>query len=262
MGVSSGPVRDPSPNKDARPSRHERVVVSHQAPVRRAVENGPVTSTQHPSARYDDRAQRYADAFQDETLPKFPVDRNMIRMLVDLVGEHPRVLDAGCGAGQVTKMLRNWGCDAVGVDAAEKLIELARTAYPGLAFTVGDLRALPYPDQDFDALVARYSVIHTAPDEVPTVVAEFARVLRPGGCLLVEFQSSGSAPTHAFDHAAAPAWAWNSDEFGALLGRAGLVERARLLCPAQPDLKYAGTPEAHLIFRKSGPSLGPEPLAG
>ena len=133
-----------------------------------------MTSTQHPSARYDDRAQRYADAFQDETLPKFPVDRNMIRMLVDLVGERPRVLDAGCGAGQVTKMLRNWGCDAVGVDAAEKLIELARTAYPGLAFTVGDLRALPYSDEDFDAIVARYSVIHTAPGEVPTVKA------RPG----------------------------------------------------------------------------------
>jgi len=102
-----------------------------------------VTNTNHPSAHYDDRAQRYADAFQDETLTMFPVDRNMIRMLVDLVGGHPRVLDAGCGAGQVTKMLSNWGCDAVGVDAAEKLIELARTAYPGLAFTVGDLRALP-----------------------------------------------------------------------------------------------------------------------
>ena len=101
--------------------RRERVVVSQQALVRRAVENGPVTSTPHPSALYDDRAQRYADAFQDETVPKFPVDRNMIRMLVDLVGERPRVLDAGCGAGQVTKMLRNWGCDAVGVDAAEKL---------------------------------------------------------------------------------------------------------------------------------------------
>ena len=196
-----------------------------------------------------------------KALPKFPVDRNVIRMLVGLV-ERPRVLDAGCGAGQGTQMLRNWGCDAVGVDAAEKLIELARTAYPGLAFTVGDLRALPYPDKDFDAVVARYSVIHTAPDEVPRVVAEFARVLRPGGCRLVEFQSSGSAATHPLDHAAAPAWAWNCDEFGALLGHAGLVERARLLCPAQPDLLYAGTPEAHLIFRKWGPSLGPEPLAG
>jgi len=240
------------------------VVGSQHARCDAPVENEPVTNTQHPSARYDDRAhgQRYADAFQDETLRMFPVDRNMIRMLVDLVGERPRVLDAGCGAGQVTKMLQNWGCDAVGVDAAEKLIELARTAYPGLAFTVGDLRALPYPDQGFDALVARYSVIHTAPGEVPTVAAEFARVLRPGGCLLVEFQSSGSAPTHAFDHAAAPAWAWNADEFGALLGRAGLVERVRLLCPAQPDLKYAATPEAHLIYRKSGRSLGPEPLAG
>jgi SAM-dependent methyltransferase len=230
--------------------------------VLRAVENGPVTDAQHPSARYDDRAQRYADAFQDETLPKFPVDRNMIRMLVDLLGQRPRVLDAGCGAGQVTKMLRNCGCDAVGVDAAEKLIDLARAAYPGLAFTVGDLRALPYPDKGFDALVARFSIIHTPPDEVATVVAEFARVVRPSGCLLVEFQSSGSGPTHAFDHAAGPAWAWNCDDFGALLGRAGFVERARLLCPAQPDLKYAGMPEAHLIFRKSGPPLGPEPLAG
>jgi SAM-dependent methyltransferase len=53
-----------------------------------------------------------------KALPKFPVDRNVIRMLVGLV-ERPRVLDAGCGAGQGTKMLRNWGCDAVGVDAAE-----------------------------------------------------------------------------------------------------------------------------------------------
>ena len=125
----------------------------------------------------------------------------MIRMLVDLVGERPRVLDAGCGAGQVTKMLQNWGCDAVGVDAAERLIGLALSAYPGLAFTVGDLRALPYPDREFDALVARYSIIHTAPDEVPAVVAELARVVRPGGCLLVEFQSSGSAPIRAIDHA-------------------------------------------------------------
>ncbi|HYO20632.1 MAG TPA: class I SAM-dependent methyltransferase, partial [Dermatophilaceae bacterium] len=138
-----------------------------------------MTETSHPSARYDDRAQRYADAFQDETLPSFPLDRNMIRMMVDLVGERPRVLDAGCGAGQVTKMLRNWGCEAVGVDAAEKLIELARTAYPGVDFTVGDLRALPYPDEVFDALVARYSVIHTAPAGVPAVVRELARVLRP-----------------------------------------------------------------------------------
>lgn len=155
--------------------------------MRRAVDNGAVTDTSHPGARSDDRAQRYADAFQDETLPSLPLDRNMIRMMVDLVGERPRVLDTGCGAGQVTKMLRNWGCEAVGVDAAEKLIELARTAYPGV----------------------------TCPDE-----------------------------------------------FGTLLGCAGFVERVRLVCPAQPDLRYAGMPETHLILRKTGPSLGPEPLAG
>jgi len=37
---------------------HEPGVMSQPALVRRAVENGPVTNTQHPSARYDDRAQR------------------------------------------------------------------------------------------------------------------------------------------------------------------------------------------------------------
>ena len=91
--------------------------MSQPALLRAPQSNGAVTSTQHPSAPYDDHAQRYADAFQDETLPKSPVDRNMFRLLVDLVGEHPRALDARCGAGQM-KMLRNWGRDAVGVDAA------------------------------------------------------------------------------------------------------------------------------------------------
>jgi SAM-dependent methyltransferase len=126
------------------------------------------TCDQHPSVRHDDRALRFGDECQDETFPKFPVIQNMVRMLVDLVGERPRVIDAGCGAGQAPKMLPSWGCDEVGVVAAERLIELARTADPGLAFTVGDLRALPYPDKDFEALVAGYFVIHTEPDEVPT----------------------------------------------------------------------------------------------
>jgi hypothetical protein len=64
----------------------------------------------------------------------------MVRMLVDLVSECPRVIDAGCGAGQVPKMLPNWGCEKVGVVAADRLIELALARRrPGLALTVGDL---------------------------------------------------------------------------------------------------------------------------
>jgi SAM-dependent methyltransferase len=218
-----------------------------------------MSGVDHPSAQYDESAQLYADAFQDETLSMFPLDRNMIRLVVDLAGGRPRALDAGCGAGQVTKMMRNWGCDAVGVDTAARLVGLARAAYPDLEFAVGDLRALPYRDQDFDLVVARYSVIHTSPAEVPVVVGEFARVLRPGGGLLVEFQSSGTGPTRPLDHQVQPAWSWNPDEFAELARRAGLVERGRLVCPAQPDLTYARTPEAHLIFRRPGPWLGPEP---
>jgi SAM-dependent methyltransferase len=193
-----------------------------------------VTSTQHPSVRYDDRALRYGDECQDETFPKLPVNQNMARMLVDLVGERPRVIDAGCGAGQAPKMLRNRGCDEVGVVAAEKLIELARTADPGLAFTVGDLRALPDLDKDLDALVAGYFVIHIAPDEVPTVLPS-SRVSCAAGsaCSLSSHRRVPHRPTPS-PTLPRPRGRGTADEFAALASRAGLVERDGSSTPGSP----------------------------
>ena len=94
-----------------------------------------------------------------------------------------RVLDVGCGTGESTLFLaREFPQARVrGVDIAEEMVRLA-TAKTGLdpdgriAFKVGDAAALPYPDGTFD-LVAQLNV--------PPFFAEIARVLRPGGFVVV-----------------------------------------------------------------------------
>jgi SAM-dependent methyltransferase len=99
-----------------------------------------------------------------------------------LLGDAPlaRVLDAPCGAGLLAGELARrghgvWACD---LDAG------AYSPRPGVQFDVVDLeQPLPYPDGFFDAVVSLEGIEHL---ETPAVcLREFARVLRPGGALIL-----------------------------------------------------------------------------
>jgi ubiquinone/menaquinone biosynthesis C-methylase UbiE len=106
-------------------------------------------------------------------------------LLADLLAElpaEPRVLDVGCGDGART--LANLPADAVGVDLARRGLELARRRVPN-PLVQGDMTALPVRSSAFDGLTAYYAVFHVPRDQQPTVYREFARVLRPGGRLLM-----------------------------------------------------------------------------
>lgn len=82
------------------------------------------------------------------------------------------------------------------------MIEQARFAYPASHFEIGDLAALPYSDQRFRGVLAWYSVIHTPPHQLPGVIAELARVTRPGGSVLLGFQAGNGQETvrRAYGH--------------------------------------------------------------
>lgn len=102
-----------------------------------------------------------------------------------------RVLDAGCGAGvPVTTVLADAGHRVVGLDASREQLRLARERVPA-ALVQGDLTRLPFADGAFDALVSFHAVIHVPREEHAGALAEFARVLRPDGRLLV---STGVEP--------------------------------------------------------------------
>jgi SAM-dependent methyltransferase len=173
-----------------------------------------------------------------------------------------RVADLGCGPGHVTAHLAGLGLTAFGVDASPTMIELARQAHPGLRFEVGSMAALEIAGGTLGGVLARWSIIHTPPPEVPAVLAEFHRVLAPGGHLLIGFSATdGPDPaTQVYDHTVAPAYRWWPDHLSGLLRTAGLAEVARLVCEPEPTDRRQFR-NVQLLARKAGAD-GPLPNAG
>lgn len=117
-----------------------------------------------------------------------PLDLALLGVFAGRVGGRRRVLDIGCGPGQVTALLAGLGLDAFGVDLAPGMIELARRDHPELRFEVGSMLDLDLPDGSVDGILACYSIIHVPRELRPRVFAEFFRVLAPGGQLMLMFQ--------------------------------------------------------------------------
>jgi SAM-dependent methyltransferase len=137
---------------------------------------------------YDTDASGYADKVRG-LLDGSPHLRASLTAFADLVhgdGGGP-VADVGCGPGYVTGYLHDLGLDAFGVDLSPEMIAIARRDYPDLRFEVGTMTALDLADDAVAGIVAFWSVIHVPDHAVPGVFAEFRRVLRPHGRLLVGF---------------------------------------------------------------------------
>ncbi len=97
-----------------------------------------------------------------------------------------KVIDAGCGAGNIVFGLSSWGFDAYGVDFEENTIERSKKAFPGLKLSIQDVRALNFPDSFFDGYWS-LGVIEHFQEGFDGIIAEAARVLKPGGCLFLSF---------------------------------------------------------------------------
>src|SRR3989338_4731992 len=60
-----------------------------------------------------------------------------------------RIIEGGCGTGQVVYAMSSWGYDAQGIDYAEKSVATTRTLIPSLQISVQDVRATTFPDAFF-----------------------------------------------------------------------------------------------------------------
>ena len=100
-----------------------------------------------------------------------------------------RVLDAGCGTGQLTAEIAQFGAEVVGIDASPDMIATAQKNFPQLRFEVADLTALPF-DREFDAVVSN-ATLHWVRDQ-PSAIASIARALKPRGRLVSEMGGRGN----------------------------------------------------------------------
>jgi SAM-dependent methyltransferase len=97
-----------------------------------------------------------------------------------------RVLDVGCGGGEQLEELRRAGLDAVGVEPSRVLVD--QVTARGLVVLHGEAERLPIESQSVDGVVCKVVVPYT--DERRTI-AEWARVLRPGGRVLAAYHGAG-----------------------------------------------------------------------
>lgn len=111
-------------------------------------------------------------------------------------------LDAGCGTGRLTAELVSIGYDTIGVDVTAEMLTVAEQSVPDADFRAGSFERLPVDDDSIDLIVSGLAVCHA--DDLDAVFSEFARVLRPGGHVVMSNPhpfTAGSGGQAFFAHA-------------------------------------------------------------
>jgi trans-aconitate 2-methyltransferase len=111
--------------------------------------------------------------------------------LITLLNPKPgeRILDLGCGTGDLTNKISERGALVVGLDSSANMIEAARVAYPNISFVVGDARDFSF-EAKFDAVFSN-AVLHWIL-EAEKVVECVSKSLREGGRLVLEMGGKGN----------------------------------------------------------------------
>lgn len=173
--------------------------------------------------------------YWDDTLGA--VTLGAVGPLLDAVGAAPgvRLLDIACGTGALAAEAARRGAEAIGMDFAPAMVAEAARRHPGVAFRVGDAEAIPLPDASVDAVTCSFGMLHMERPE--RVLAEVARVLRPGGA----------------GRFAITAWAPDG-EFFALVGRAvqAHADTGVPLPSAPPIFKFADESECRSALAAAG----------
>jgi trans-aconitate methyltransferase len=135
----------------------------------------PVNLPEKPADRWD------SSLYEDRHSFVWERGADLIELLASQPGE--RILDLGCGTGQLTARIAERGADVIGLDSSPSMIAQARQNYPKLTFCLADARNFEF-DSPFDAVFSN-AALHWI-KEAGSVVGSVAGSLRPGGRFVLE----------------------------------------------------------------------------
>lgn len=167
-----------------------------------------------------------ADLYKEKHAFVFRYGNSLIEWLHPQAGE--KILDLGCGTGELTAQLAASGAEATGLDSSAAMIESARRNFPEVSFVVADAAAFVLPEQ-FDAIFSNAALHWMQAKE--QVVARMYQHLRPGGRLVLEMGAQGNVGSllaalekglQQYGYAYHPYWYFPSTgEYAALLEKYG-----------------------------------------
>lgn len=129
-----------------------------------------------------DSYRAWASSYDEDDNALFAADEPIPLEILDGL-EPGNALDAACGTGRLAAALSARGHRVVGFDASAQMIAISRRQVPEAAFGVGLLEACALSDRSVDLVVCSLALTHLP--QLSAVFAEFARVLRPGGNLVI-----------------------------------------------------------------------------
>jgi SAM-dependent methyltransferase len=124
----------------------------------------------------------WSQSYDEPGNPIIAIEQPALWSLLDPVPPG-RALDAACGTGRHAARLVALGHEVLGVDLTPEMLDRARENVPAASFMQGDLLAIPATDEEFDLVVCGLALSHI-PD-LDAVIRELARVLRPGGQMVL-----------------------------------------------------------------------------
>ncbi|WP_122817527.1 class I SAM-dependent methyltransferase [Nocardioides pantholopis] len=206
---------------------------------------------------YDVLAEAYAARFPDPYLR--PLERHAVRAFAAAVRETGLpgpVVDIGCGTGGVAADLAEQGLAVVAVEPSARMLEIATATHAAtpVRWVRDDARLGASGLEGVAAIIARFSLIHVPPAQVPAVLERWADLLPDGGLVLVAFQCLDDSPSAAvpepwveWSHQVARAWRWHPTALAAAFAAAGFREEWRAVSRPDEDHRF---PEAHLQLRR------------
>ena len=118
------------------------------------------------------KGHEYLDTFEGDTI---------FRFLGKLKGL--KVLDVGCGAGRLTKFLKNEGAEVYAADISEKMLKIVEGKLSGVKTFQAAMDQLPFEDESFDIVTAAFVIVHL--ETLQKSFEEVYRILKPGGFFVV-----------------------------------------------------------------------------
>jgi ubiquinone/menaquinone biosynthesis C-methylase UbiE len=125
--------------------------------------------------------RQWAETY-DEPNGLFDIEEPVMHEILDDVPVG-RAIDAACGTGRYAAYLARRGHTVIGVDSSAEMLPVARSRTSGCEFLIGAVDLLPIDSGSADLVVCALALAHVP--ALPGVMAEFARVLRPGGHLVI-----------------------------------------------------------------------------